>query len=109
MEVRAKKALGQHFLVDLGIAADIVDALTHVGVAYGVPLQIVFEPHKGHPKDWANPGRVSGSVRVLPPGVAAASRTTTMTMNRATWTATASGPALVRPRTHRSRGPPERP
>ena len=40
------------------LAREIVDALTHVGVTYGVPLQIVFEPHKGHPKDWANPGRV---------------------------------------------------
>ncbi|KAK5132368.1 hypothetical protein LTR08_009139 [Meristemomyces frigidus] len=40
------------------LAREIVDALTHIGSTYGIPLQIVFEPHKGHPKDWANPGRV---------------------------------------------------
>lgn len=32
MEVRAKKALGQHFLTDQGIARSIVDALTPEGV-----------------------------------------------------------------------------
>ena len=32
MEVRAKKALGQHFLTDQGIAGSIVDALTPEGV-----------------------------------------------------------------------------
>ncbi|KAK4545339.1 hypothetical protein LTR36_003519 [Oleoguttula mirabilis] len=40
------------------LAREIVDALTHIGNEYRIPLQIVFEPHKGHPKDWANPGRV---------------------------------------------------
>jgi signal recognition particle subunit SRP19 len=40
------------------LARDIVDALQHIGQTKGVPLQIVFEPTKTHPKDWANPGRV---------------------------------------------------
>lgn len=31
MEVRAKKALGQHFLTDMKVAGNIVDALTHEG------------------------------------------------------------------------------
>lgn len=40
------------------LARDLVDALQDVGVRLQVPLQIVFEPAKSHPKDWANPGRV---------------------------------------------------
>ena len=40
------------------LARDIVDALQHIGTELGVGLQIVFEPSKTHPKDWANPGRV---------------------------------------------------
>lgn len=40
------------------LAREIVDALSHIGNENRIPLQIVFEPHKGHPKDWSNPGRV---------------------------------------------------
>lgn len=40
------------------LAREIVEALQHIGNRLGVPLQIVFEPGKCHPKDWANPGRV---------------------------------------------------
>ncbi|KAK0829154.1 signal recognition particle subunit [Friedmanniomyces endolithicus] len=40
------------------LAREIVDALQWVGNLRGVPLKIVFEPDKGHPRDWANPGRV---------------------------------------------------
>lgn len=40
------------------LAREIVDALSHIGNMNGIPLQIVFEPHKGHPKDWGNPGRI---------------------------------------------------
>ncbi|KAK0364065.1 signal recognition particle subunit [Friedmanniomyces endolithicus] len=40
------------------LAREIVDALQWVGNSRGVPLKIVFEPDKGHPRDWANPGRV---------------------------------------------------
>ncbi|EMC92219.1 hypothetical protein BAUCODRAFT_78358 [Baudoinia panamericana UAMH 10762] len=45
------------------LAREIADACSHVGQTLGVPLQIVFEPHKGHPKDWANPGRVRVEVK----------------------------------------------
>ncbi|KAI6815484.1 hypothetical protein KC342_g15923 [Hortaea werneckii] len=45
------------------LARTIVDALSHVGQSRGVGLQIVFEPHKMHPKDWANPGRVRVQVK----------------------------------------------
>lgn len=38
MEVRAKKALGQHFLTDQSIAKAIVDALTVVGTAQARPV-----------------------------------------------------------------------
>jgi signal recognition particle subunit SRP19 len=44
--------------VENPLARGIVDALQHVGKELGVGLQIVFEPSKTHPKDWANPGRV---------------------------------------------------
>ena len=44
--------------VENPLARGIVDALRHVGEELGVGLQIVFEPSKTHPKDWANPGRV---------------------------------------------------
>ena len=44
--------------VENPLARGIVDALQHVGQELGVGLQIVFEPSKTHPKDWANPGRV---------------------------------------------------
>jgi len=40
------------------LAREIVDALSHIGGTTGVALQIVFEPTKTHPKDWANPGRI---------------------------------------------------
>lgn len=40
------------------LAREIVDALSHIGATVGVALQIVLEPTKTHPKDWANPGRV---------------------------------------------------
>ncbi|KAK4574975.1 signal recognition particle subunit [Recurvomyces mirabilis] len=40
------------------LAREIVDALSTIAQQKGVPLKIVFEPHKTHPKDWANPGRV---------------------------------------------------
>ena len=40
------------------LAREIVEALHHIGNALGVQLQIIFEPSKCHPKDWANPGRV---------------------------------------------------
>lgn len=40
------------------LAREIVDALSHISTMTGVALQIVLEPTKTHPKDWANPGRV---------------------------------------------------
>jgi signal recognition particle subunit SEC65 len=45
------------------LARDIVDALQQIAARVNVPLQIVFEPSKCHPKDWANPGRVRVLVR----------------------------------------------
>ena len=48
MEVRAKKALGQHFLTDQSIAKAIVDALSVAGTA---------SPDRGHPwpRKWEGP------------------------------------------------------
>jgi signal recognition particle subunit SRP19 len=48
------------------LARDIAQACSHLG------LQVVLEPHKFHPKDWANPGRVrvrleGGSAPSSPP------------------------------------------
>ncbi|KXL45663.1 hypothetical protein M433DRAFT_104969 [Acidomyces richmondensis BFW] len=40
------------------LASEIAEALKEIGNTNHIPLQIVFEPHKGHPKDWSNPGRV---------------------------------------------------
>lgn len=40
------------------LAREIVTALQDIGEKQNIPLQIVFEPSKCHPKDWANPGRV---------------------------------------------------
>jgi signal recognition particle subunit SRP19 len=41
------------------LARDLVDALQHIMNERGVGnMQVVFEPTKTHPKDWANPGRV---------------------------------------------------
>ncbi len=45
------------------LAREIVDALQQIGQTAGVGLQIVFEPTKCHPKDWANPGRVKVLVK----------------------------------------------
>lgn len=45
------------------LARDIVDALQNVAEQTHVALQIVFEPSKCHPKDWANPGRVKVLVK----------------------------------------------
>ena len=45
------------------LARDIVDALQHISGQVHVALQIVFEPSKCHPKDWANPGRVKVLVK----------------------------------------------
>lgn len=45
------------------LAREIVDALQQIGQQLGVGLQIVFEPSKCHPKDWANPGRVKVLVK----------------------------------------------
>ena len=45
------------------LARDIVEALQHIGNSMGVGLQLVFEPSKTHPKDWANPGRVKVLVK----------------------------------------------
>lgn len=40
------------------LAREIVEALAEIGEQNKVALQVVFEPAKCHPKDWANPGRV---------------------------------------------------
>lgn len=40
------------------LAREIVDALQNIMQERGVGFQVVFEPTKTHPKDWANPGRV---------------------------------------------------
>jgi signal recognition particle subunit SRP19 len=40
------------------LAREIVEALQYIGSAQNIPFQVVFEPSKSHPKDWANPGRV---------------------------------------------------
>lgn len=45
------------------LAREIVDALSQIGTTHNVGLQIVFEPTKTHPKDWANPGRVKVEVK----------------------------------------------
>ncbi|CAK4030118.1 related to signal recognition particle Sec65 [Lecanosticta acicola] len=45
------------------LAREIVEALSQIGQKHNVPLQIVFEPTKTHPKDWANPGRVKVLVK----------------------------------------------
>lgn len=49
--------------VENPLAREIVEALHHIGNTLAVPLQIVFEPSKCHPKDWANPGRVRVQVK----------------------------------------------
>ncbi len=40
------------------LARDLVDALQHIQTTHSTQLEVVFEPTKTHPKDWANPGRV---------------------------------------------------
>lgn len=40
------------------LAREIVEALSQIGQKHNLPLKIVLEPAKCHPKDWANPGRV---------------------------------------------------
>jgi signal recognition particle subunit SRP19 len=46
------RRVGKQQAVDNPLAREIVDAAASLG------LQVVFEPGKTHPKDWANPGRV---------------------------------------------------
>lgn len=45
------------------LAREIVEALSHIGKQHNLPLKIVLEPTKCHPKDWANPGRVKVLVK----------------------------------------------
>lgn len=46
--------MGKDQAVQNPLAQDIAQAVSQLGVAG----QVVFEPGKVHPKDWANPGRV---------------------------------------------------
>lgn len=48
------RRVGAEDAVPNPLAREIVDAVQSIGVG----LNIVFEPGKMHPKDWANPGRV---------------------------------------------------
>ena len=50
MEVRAKKALGQHFLTDLSIAQRIADALDTETALYGDSRQVEDNPGKAEPR-----------------------------------------------------------
>jgi signal recognition particle subunit SRP19 len=52
------RRVGKDLAVKNPLARDIVDALQQISAQVHVALQIVFEPSKCHPKDWANPGRV---------------------------------------------------
>lgn len=47
--------MGKAQAVPNPLAREIVDAIADLGIH---PSNIVFEPGKMHPKDWANPGRV---------------------------------------------------
>ena len=49
--------------VENPLAREIVEALHHIGNTLSVPMQLVFEPSKCHPKDWANPGRIRVQVK----------------------------------------------
>lgn len=49
--------------VENPLAREIVEALHNIGQTLGIALNIVFEPSKCHPKDWANPGRVKVLVK----------------------------------------------
>ncbi len=46
------RRVGRELAVSNPLAREIVDAVQTLG------LNVVFEPAKTHPKDWANPGRV---------------------------------------------------
>ncbi len=46
------RRVGKELAVSNPLAREIVDAVQTLG------LNVVFEPAKTHPKDWANPGRV---------------------------------------------------
>ncbi|KAI9761788.1 MAG: signal recognition particle subunit [Geoglossum simile] len=46
------RRVGKGLAVENPLAGDIVDAAQELG------MNVVFEPAKMHPKDWANPGRV---------------------------------------------------
>jgi signal recognition particle subunit SRP19 len=52
------RRVGKEDAVRNPLAREIADALAHIGNSRGIPLQIVLDPQKTHPKDWANPGRV---------------------------------------------------
>lgn len=52
------RRVGKNDAVPNPLAREIVDAVAHIQNSIGVNMQIVFEPAKTHPKDWANPGRV---------------------------------------------------
>ncbi|WPH03437.1 Signal recognition particle SEC65 subunit [Acrodontium crateriforme] len=45
------------------LAREIVDALQYIGGKHNIPFQVMLEPAKTHPKDWANPGRVKVLVK----------------------------------------------
>ena len=49
--------MGAERAVKNPLAREIVDACQRLG------LEVVFEPGKVHPKDWANPGRVRVGLR----------------------------------------------
>ena len=46
------RRVGKDLAVENPLARDIVDAAQELG------MNVVFEPAKMHPKDWANPGRL---------------------------------------------------
>jgi signal recognition particle subunit SRP19 len=57
------RRVGKDLAVKNPLARDIVDALQQISAQVHAVLQIVFEPSKCHPKDWANPGRVKVLVK----------------------------------------------
>lgn len=48
------RRIGKNLAVPNPLAREIVDAVS----ALQLPGQVIFEPSKMHPRDWANPGRV---------------------------------------------------
>jgi signal recognition particle subunit SEC65 len=60
------RRVGKELAVENPLARDIVDAAQELG------MDVVFEPAKMHPKDWANPGRVR--VLIKQDGIAVNSR-----------------------------------